>query len=454
MKKEGRILVVDDNKDILESLVQLLKYDFELIKTIKNPNQLTSLLKMEDFDVVLLDMNFKAGLNSGNEGLFWLDVILKINPEIIVILITAYGDIELSVKGIKRGAHDFIVKPWNPDKLFLTIKSAVEIVRSRKKIAKLESSQSALKDQIGQDVSLYGKSAAMQKVLETIKKVAGTDANILIQGENGTGKEVVARQIHRMSLRANEMFVPIDLGALSESLFETELFGHVKGAYTDAKESRAGRIEQANGGTLFLDEIGNIPLSMQSKLLTVLERRVVSKVGCSKEIPINVRLVAATNSNLCEMVKEKKFREDLLYRINTLAINLPPLRERGEDIIEFARTFLKKYAKKYLKKDLVFSEDVYKYILEYPWPGNIRELKHSIERAVILSEGKTITMDAIEPSSSSNTEMYANSLRLDDIEKQAITNALKKGAGNLSKAARILAISRTTLYSKMKKHGL
>ncbi|MFC2121612.1 sigma-54-dependent transcriptional regulator, partial [Bacteroidota bacterium] len=353
IKKEGRILVVDDNENILGSLRQLLKFDFESIKTISNPNRIPELIKTNDYDVILLDMNFSAGINSGNEGIFWIKEILKIDSSAVIILITAYADINIAVKAIKTGGTDFIVKPWDPKKLISTIQSAVQFRKTKMEVKNLKQKQEILLTDIDKQYdSLITSSPIMDKVNKDVEKIAPTLANVLITGDNGTGKELVARQIHRKSDRAEEIFLNVDLGSLSESLFESELFGHKKGSFTDAKKDRAGRFELASGGTLFLDEIGNISIPLQAKLLNVIQNRQVIPVGSSVPIPFDVRIICATNKNLEEMVEKNLFREDLLYRINTLQINLPPLRLRGGDILLLTDYFVKKFSDKYQKSDI------------------------------------------------------------------------------------------------------
>lgn len=455
-KKEGKILIVDDNTNILNSLKQLLKHDFEEIKTISNPNLIHSIVQKEQFDVILLDMNFKASENTGNEGIYWLREILKIDACAIVILITAYGDIELAVKAIKEGGTNFITKPWDPNKLITTIQSGIKLRNAKKEVKELKGKQKALNKDINKlNNSIIGSSEKIKELLKTVQKVAKTDANILIQGENGTGKELIAREIHRLSGRKNEPFVGVDMGSVAETLFESELFGHAKGAFTDAKESRIGRFELADTGTLFLDEISNLPLILQSKILTVLEQRNVTPLGSNKVTPIDIRLISATNKNLKALVKENLFREDLLYRLNTIEITVPPLRERGDDIIELAEYFVNKYGKQYNKHQLKINSEAYKKLLSHSWPGNIRELKHTVEKAVILSESKILKApDFFSDDNTIKEQGFSNIETLAEAERLVLENALKKASGNLSKAAKILEISRSTLYSKMSKYGL
>jgi len=456
MKKQGDILVVDDNISILNSLSQLLKYDFSQIKTISNPNLIHNLVESENFDVILLDMNFKASENTGNEGLYWLKEILKIDPSAIVILITAYGDIDLAVKAIKDGATDFITKPWDPNKLITTIRSGIRLRRATQEAKKLESKQRILNEDINKlENHIVGNSKIIKDLLNKIQKVATTDINVLIQGENGTGKELFAREIHRLSHRNDHSFISVDMGTISETLFESELFGHVKGAYTDAKESRIGRFELADKGSLFLDEIANLPLILQSKILTTLEQRTVVPVGSNQFRPIDIRLICATNKNLKKLVEENLFRDDLLYRINTLEITIPPLRERGEDIIELVEYYVNRFSKQYEKYSLKVNSEAYEKLLNYSWPGNIRELKHTVEKAIILCESDILKAeDFFSHNFTIKNQGFSNIETLADAEKLVVENALKKAKGNLSKAAKILNISRSTLYSKMSKYDL
>lgn len=456
-KKLGKILAVDDNTDILFALKLLLKPHVELIKTSEDPSEIPALMKKETFDVILLDMNFTKDAISGKEGFFWLERILEIDPDAIVIFITAYGDVENAVKAIKVGATDFVHKPWQNEKLLATISSAIKLRRSRHEVDTLRTKQTGLKAILDQPFSDFiGDSAEMQKVFTHIQKVAGTDASVLIMGENGTGKELVARALHRNSLRKDEVFISVDLGAITESLFETEMFGHVKGAYTDAKGDRAGRFEIASGGTLFLDEIGNLSAPMQAKLLTVLERREVTRVGSNKPIPIDIRLICATNMPLREMIAEDKFREDLLYRVNTVEIHIPPLRERGDDIVLLARHFLKIYSKKYKKSIKEISSATFKKLKQYSWPGNVRELQHAIERAVIMSDNNILQPHDFHLTSAGQKvdELELESYNLEDVEKSIIKKVLRKHSGNVSYAAKELGLTRTSLYRRMEKYGL
>lgn len=455
MSKKGTILIVDDNTQILHSLQILLKNEFESITTLQNPNLIPGKIKNNQFDVIMLDMNFASGRTTGNEGIFWLRELLKSDPLAIVIMITAYGDIELAVKSIKEGAIDFITKPWDAEKLIITLKNAVELRKSKLEINKLKKNKEELTTEINSHYQMVvGKSAVFSQILDTVKKVAQTDADVLITGENGTGKEVVAREIHRRSNRANEGFISADMASLTESLFESEMFGHVSGSFTDAKSDRTGRIEAASGGTLFLDEIGNLSMSLQAKLLVALQNRQIVKVGSNKPVDVDIRLICATNKPLQEMVLNNTFREDLLYRINTIQIDLPPLRVRTEDIEGMTDYFLKHYAAKYNKPFLTIHKNAYKQLESYHWPGNIRELKHAVEKAVILCDSDVLNPGDFFFKPFSAVDDAPSSLKLEEVEKWAIESVLAKSRGNLSKAADILGISRTTLYAKMTRYQI
>jgi two-component system, NtrC family, response regulator HydG len=456
-KIKGKILIVDDNEGILKSLSFILRQEFEDVTTIKNPAKFTSLLQTGSFDLILLDMNFSAGINTGNEGLFWLKEIIRDDPDAVVILITAYGDIELAVKAMKEGATDFIQKPFDPVKLVSTVRSAYNLRMSKVQVSRLINQQKHLSEDLNKKfTSLIGESPVMMNVLSTTKKVAPTDANVLILGENGTGKELIAREIHRQSKRADDVFISVDLGSLSESLFESELFGHVKGAYTGAGEDRKGRFETASGGTLFLDEIGNLPISLQSKLLTVLQNRYIIPVGSNKLVPIDVRLITATNKNLSDLIKNNLFREDLMFRINTVQIEIPPLRLRGEDILLLTEHFLKQYGKKYEKPYLKISGTAIDKLKHYEWPGNVRELQHMIENAVIMSDEGVIKPENLHFTArlSSENQPAENLLNLSNVEKLTIKEALFKHKGNINRTAKELGITRKTLYSKIEKYEL
>jgi len=453
----GQILVIDDNEDLLLAARLLLKRHFSLVHTEPHPEKIPQLLKNETYDVILLDMNFTVDATSGTEGFAWLERILQIDPSAVVILITAYGDVEMAVRAVKAGATDFVLKPWQNEKLLATISSALNLRRSRLEIDRLRSRQR----QLNQDIDLryhdmIGVSPAMQKVFATIEKVAATEANVLILGENGTGKELVARALHRQSPRAQEVFISVDMGAIAETLFESELFGHVKGAFTDARDHRSGRFELASGGTLFLDEIGNLSLAMQAKLLSVLEHRMVTRLGSNAPRDIDIRLVCATNMPIYEMVAHNEFRQDLLYRMNTVEIQLPPLRDRHEDVPLLVDHFLAAYAKKYKKTVAGVSAAALKKLQRYQWPGNIRELRHTLERAVILTDAQLLQPgDFLFPETDSETEgVVFDTYNLDDVEKTVIRKVLKKHEGNISHAARELGLTRTSLYRRMGKYGL
>ena len=452
--KDGKILIIDDDKDVLYTARMILKDHYSLVKTESTPDNIESEIINNDYDVILLDMNFAHGATSGKEGIRLLKKIINIKPDAKVLMNTAYGDIDLAVSAMKDGATDFLVKPWEKEKLISTVKTVFQLSRSEKEIDNLKTKQKILsKDQDRQYSKLLTQSPAMNKVLETIEKVSKTDADILILGENGTGKELVAREIHRKSNRSEETFINVDLGALPESLFESELFGHVKGAFTDAKESRPGRFELANLGTLFLDEIGNLTLPLQAKLLSALQNRQVARVGSSIPISLDIRVISATNRSLEEMIEAGDFRQDLLYRLNTVEINLPPLKERHEDIPLLLAYFLKQYANKYQKSGLRASSSTIKRLGKYHWPGNVREFQHAVERAVIMSESSVLTPDDfLVPSA--QIMQSKSSFKVEDLEKSAIVSALEKCHGNLTKTAIELGFGRSTLYRKMRKYGL
>ena len=453
----GKILAVDDNEDILFSLRLLLKPHVDKIVTANDATSIPELLKQEDFDVILLDMNFTKDAISGQEGFFWLRKILEIDPESVVLFITAYGDIEKSVRAIKEGASDFILKPWQNEKLLATLNSAMQLRRSKKEIEQLKSRAKAINNMNNRTFKDFiGNSVEMHKVYTSISKVAATDASVLVLGENGTGKELVARALHNNSNRIDEAFISVDLTSISETLFESELFGHVKGSFTDAKVDRPGRFEVASGGTLFLDEIGNLPMPLQAKILTVLERREVTRVGSNKPIPIDIRLICATNMPLHQMIEEGKFRQDLLYRINTVEIDLPPLRERYGDVPLLANHFFQIYTKKYKKPLHGFTKDAMKRLEEAEWPGNVRELQHVIERAVIMSESDWINPNDLQMRilNKQSDEFELTDYDLDKVEKTIIVKVIKMHQGNISKAANELGLTRTSLYRRMEKYGL
>ena len=453
--RKGSLLVIDDNKNVLTALRILLTNYFEKVTLLSSPNQILGTLREAKPDVVLLDMNFSAGINSGNEGLFWLSEIKKQDADLPVVLFTAYADIDLAVKALKQGASDFVVKPWDNARLVATLQTAYSLKESRKEVKRLREKQSVLQGELNKESEIcWGVSQAMQELHLLLKKVAKTDANILITGENGTGKEVIAREIHRLSSRNTEVFIAVDMGAITETLFESEFFGHVKGAFTDAKADRVGKFEAANNGTLFLDEIGNLPYTLQAKLLNVLQSRQIIRVGGNTPIPVDIRLICATNRNLTESVQKEEFREDLLYRINTIQVEIPPLRERKEDIPMLADFFLKKYARKYLKENLILSPEAVRKLSEYSWPGNIRELQHTLEKAVILTENAVLQPDDFYLNKPSRSESTLQATTLEDAEKILINNSLRKNKGNLSVVAEELGISRPTLYNKMNKYGI
>jgi DNA-binding NtrC family response regulator len=453
--KKGSILVIDDNKNVLTVLRILLSNYFEKIRLLSSPAQIHTALHEETFDVVLLDMNFSAGINNGNEGLFWLSEIKKYDRDISVVLFTAYADVELAVTALKQGATDFVVKPWDNAKLIATLQSAYSLRESRNEIRQLKETQSVLRSELNRSPDMCrGVSASMQELYRMVEKVAGTDANILITGENGTGKEVIAREIHRLSHRSSEIMIAVDMGAITETLFESELFGHVKGSFTDAKTDRVGKFEAANKGTFFLDEIGNLPLTMQVKLLNVLQTRRIVRVGSNIPIPVNIRLICATNHNLHEAVRKGEFREDLFYRINTIHLEVPPLRKRKEDIPLLVDFFLNREKKKYGKDHLNILPAAMRKLQEYPWAGNIRELQHTIEKAVILSDNEALGTEDFLLSNSTGQEKNAIPTTIEESEKNLIIASLNRNRGNYSLAADELGITRPTLYSKVKKYGI
>jgi two-component system response regulator HydG len=456
-KVNARLLIVDDDTDILLAAKMFLRQHISFVHTEKNPQNIPALLQNENYDVILLDMNFSRDATSGKEGFHWLNVILEQDPAATVIFITGYGDIELAVQGIKEGATNFILKPWDNKKLLATIEASLRIRESKVELESLKSKQKVfISDQNQHHSNIIGSSQAMQKVMKIAYKVAATDANVLILGENGTGKEVLARAIHRASGRRDNVFVSVDLGAITESLFESELFGYKKGAFTDAKEDRAGRFEVANGGTIFLDEIGNLSPSLQSKLLSVLQTRKVIRLGSSKEIPFDVRVICATNMPLYQMVNENKFRQDLLYRINTVEIKIPPLRERLEDFEPLTDHFVKVYSKKYNVTRKRISAGTMKRLQKHEWPGNIRELQHAVERAVILSEGNVLEPHDffIDDSQQNDDDFTPDNMNLEEVEKVLVRKVIDKYGGNISRAAKELGLTRASLYRRIEKYGL
>ncbi len=457
-KELGKILIIDDDEDVLLAAKMLLKKHAQEVLIEKNPKKIPFLLNNDTYDLILLDMNFSKDITSGKEGFYWLEQILEKDPKAVVILITAFGDVEMAVKALKAGATDFVLKPWQNEKLIATLSSATKLKKSYDEVNQLKQTKKQLQEDSNQAFKdIIGNSSRIKEIFNIIDKVAETDANILILGENGTGKELIARAIHQKSMRRDNVFIGVDMGAITESLFESELFGHKKGAFTDAKDDRAGRFEIANKGTLFLDEIGNLSMPLQSKLLTVLQQRQVTRIGTNKPISIDIRLICATNMPVYEMVGENSFRQDLLYRINTVEINLPPLRDRVEDIPMLADHFIKSYNQKYRKNVKSISANGIGKLQRYPWPGNIRELQHAIERAIIMSENETLTPEdffflAQKPDSQVNVE--SDTFNLDDVEKSVIQKAVNKYNGNISKAAKELGLTRASLYRRLEKYGL
>ncbi len=457
-KINARLLIVDDDADILLAAKMFLRQHINIIHTEKNPQNIPDIIKNENYDVILLDMNFSRDATSGQEGFHWLNVILEYDPAATVIFITGYGDIELAVQGIKEGATNFVLKPWDNKKLLATIHASLRIRESKVELENLRSTQKILiADQNQTHSNLIGSSQAMQKVMKIAYKVAATDANVLILGENGTGKEVVARAIHRASNRHDKVFISVDLGAITESLFESELFGYKKGAFTDAKEDRAGRFEAASGGTIFLDEIGNLSHGLQSKLLSVLQSRKVIRLGSNKEIPIDVRLICATNMPLYQMVAENKFRQDLLYRINTVEIRLPLLKDRMEDFEPLIDSFIDTYSTKYKVSKKRISAGTLKRLQKHDWPGNIRELQHAVERAVILSESNILEPHDFfitDNEDRSDDSFSPDNLNLEEVEKVLVRKVIDKHGGNISRAAKELGLTRASLYRRIEKYGL
>ena len=453
---KGTLLIVDDNKSVNSALEMMLQYEVEKLITITSPKRIHEILDQSEIDIVLLDMNFQAGINSGNEGLFWLKEILKHDSNISVVMITAYGDVELAVKALREGAFDFILKPWDNEKLLATINAAWKLRTSRKEAFLLKNDNQFLKKEIKrtEDKIVLGASPTMINVMNIVRKVAGTDANVLITGENGTGKELVAREIHNLSKRCNELMVSVDMGSIIETLFESEMFGHIKGAFTDAKEDRSGKFEIAQKGTLFLDEIGNLSLQSQAKLLSALQNRYIVRVGSNRQIAIDIRLICATNCILPSRVSEGLFREDLLYRINTIQIEVPPLRDRVDDITVLAFHFLRVYCDKYNKPGKKINTQALEKLANYQWPGNIRELQHSIEKAVILSDSAVLGPSDFPFNVLSKGMTENNSTTLEEMEKRLISESIKKHDNNLSIVASKLGITRQTLYNKLKKYDL
>ena len=455
--KIGKILIVDDDTDVLKAARLFLKKHVESIHTEKDPDKIPTLIMNDSYDVILLDMNFTRDVTSGQEGLHWLSRILEIDPSAVVIMITAFGDVNLAVAAVKQGAFDFVLKPWQNEKLLATVSAAGNLRKTRLEVANLRSRQEQLSADMNQPFNEFiGSSPVMQNVYDTVLKVAQTEANVLILGENGTGKELVARSLHRNSPRNKEVFISVDMGSISESLFESELFGHVKGAFTDAGSDRAGRFEVASGGSLFLDEIANLSMPLQSKILRAIETRQIVRLGSNKAVPTDIRLICATNMNVMEMVSKNEFRQDLLYRINTVEIHLPPLRKRGEDLQLLAEHFLKNYCKKYNKSLKGISSSTMNKLMKYHWPGNVRELQHCMERAVILSESKMLQPEDFFFSSTraGDEGIIFDKYNLENVEKIVIRKTLDKHKGNVSQAADELGITRPSLYRRMEKYGL
>lgn len=448
--KKATVLIVDDDPDVLTAVKLLLKTEAQEVITEKNPENLNWLLQRNQVDLVLLDMNYNSAINTGNEGLYWLRKIKEWKPAVCVIMITAYGDIDLAVRSLKEGANDFVVKPWHNEKLIDTIKELLD------KKEGVKPAKASVKSTAGEK-SILGESDVMQDIFYKVNKIAPTDANILILGENGTGKDLMAKAIHERSLRADKPFVKVDVGALTDSLFESELFGHKKGAYTDAREDRQGRFEDANGGTLFLDEIGNISLQQQAKLLTILQNRQVTRLGTNKPVDVDIRLICATNVPLHELANESRFRKDLIYRINTVEINMPPLRRRNEDIVILARHFAKLYANKYLKPSMDFDAPALQKLKSYNYPGNVRELQYTIERAVIMADDHILRPDDLIFSileTSTEQVVDDDNIQLSTLEKNAILRVIEKHNGNITRAAKELGLTRTALYRRLSKYDI
>lgn len=451
----GTILIVDDNKSVLASLELLLECEFKRILTASNPNQIIALLSTTTIDLVVLDMNFSTGINNGNEGIYWLKQILDIKPGLPVVMLTAYGDVELAVKALKNGAIDFLLKPWDNHTLLHKIKEAIGSKQTAKQRAQGKNDKTFSTPQgFNTPQMIIGHSPLMLQLMKVVAKVAKTDANILITGENGTGKEMLAREIHHLSPRGARSMFNIDMGSISESLFESELFGHERGAFTDAYESRPGKFEAAHNSSLFMDEIGNLPLSLQAKLLTALQNRTITRIGSNKVIPVDIRLISATNKNIPDMIKQRIFREDLFYRINTIHLVIPPLRERENDILLFIDTFLQRFMNKYQRADLRMHEQTIEKLRAYHWPGNIRELQHTIEKAVILCEGNIIRPKDVFVKQTWQPQVVPTVPNLEEVERQAIETAILQNKGNLTAAAEQLGVSRQTLYNKLKRFKL
>lgn len=459
-KINATILIIDDDEDVLLSAQLLLKKQYKNILTRSNPREINQLISTENIDLIVLDMNYRIGFNDGKEGMYWLKHIKEINPQMVVVLMTAYGEVELAVDCIKKGAFDFILKPWTNEKFLATINAGLEMSKSNHKVTILEHANKTLeKEAIQKFGSIIGSSDSMQKVMQTVEKISKTDANILILGENGTGKQHIAREIHKCSNYAKGPFIHVDLGALSENLFESELFGHRKGSFTDAHEDKPGRFEMAENGTIFLDEIGNLPYNLQSKLLTVIQDRKTSRLGEGKERHFNARLLFATNAPIEQWVSEGKFRQDLLFRINTVEITIPTLRDRPEDIVEFVEHYLDVFKKKYHKSHLTISNEAIDILKAHHWPGNVREIQHTIERGVIMANEHQISLSdfnlsKVNVQESSNSVNRFDNLNLHEIEKMLVQKAIDKYKGNISKAAKDLGLTRAALYRRLEKFNL
>lgn len=454
IKNQGSILVVDDDRDVQLSARMILKREFASVRCLSNPSELTQELVAFPPDIVLLDMNFTRGMTSGDEGLYWLQKIKETDSAIQVVMSTAYGEIELAVKAVKQGASDFVQKPWLNERLIATLQSCLRLGESQRRIEQLQHTQRALRDEIDRGfIAFIGESPAFKNVRELIEKVAPTDANVLITGENGTGKDLVAHAIHKLSLRAARPMISVDIGAIAQTLFEAEMFGHNKGAFTDAKQSRPGKFELASGGTLFLDEIANLSAGTQTKLLRALESRTITRVGGQSPITIDIRLISATNSTMGELTNPDIFRRDLLYRINTVEIRIPPLRERNTDIPLLLEYYREVFATKYKREDVSIGQATIDKLSAYAWPGNVRELKHAVERAIIVANGSRLTLEDFLIGSRLHTEP-ADNLNLVEIEKKAIRSAIEQCDGNLTLVAKTLGLGRTTLYRKMEKYEL
>jgi len=454
---DANILVIDDDDDILLSARLFLKQHFNQILTCKSPREINVLLSKNEVDIILLDMNYQKGASDGREGLYWLEHILSIDKDYVVILMTAFGNVELAVQAIKKGAIDFILKPWENEKLYATLSAAARLRQSNKKVKKLEKIHTSIQSDMARKFEhIVGNDDSVQQLQKTLLKVAPTDANVLILGENGTGKQVFAYELHKNSLRRKQIFMHVDLGSLNENLFESELFGYAKGAFTDAKEDKPGRFEMADGGTIFLDEIGNLSLPLQAKLLSVLQNRTVTRLGESKERKIDIRLISATNMPLNEMVAKGTFRQDLLFRINTVELLLPPLRQRGNDIVLLASHFLQVFGTKYHKTITKITAKAEQIMLSYSWPGNIRELQHVVERAIIMADGLEINENDLQlsPQKFGNQAVLQADMPLEEMEKMMVNKAIEKHKGNISKAAAELGLTRAALYRRIEKFGL